>query len=129
MKSQENTQTTASGKPTVSLQKTVQKREEYFVAFTEEESQALGLAAGDKFEIIEEADGLLLKKFGTIDLDIDAFDKETLAFLVAESFRMKAPVEEVICEILTKVLEEEEAKLKHSKKVKESSRLDKPENL
>jgi hypothetical protein len=128
MKPQENTQTTASKNP-VSLHKTVQKREEYFVAFTDEESQALGISAGDKFEIIEEADGILLKKFGTIDLDIDAFDKETLAFLVAESFRMKAPVEEVICEILTKVLEEEEAKLKHLKKVKESSRLDKPEDL
>lgn len=123
------TTTTPPNNQPVSFHKTVQKREEYFVAFTEEESAALGFAAGDKFEILEEGDGLLLKKYGTIELDINEFDRETLAFLVAESFRLNAPVEDVIVEILTKVLDEEEEKLKNLKKLKDASRLDKPEDL
>jgi bifunctional DNA-binding transcriptional regulator/antitoxin component of YhaV-PrlF toxin-antitoxin module len=108
--------------------KKVQKREEYFVEFTDEESEALGIKEGDKFEVLEDGEGILLKKFKTIDLDLADFDRDTLEFLVAESFRTKAPVEDVIAEILTKTLEEESAKLEAIRKTKALQKQEKKEN-
>jgi len=103
-------------KESPAIHKKVEKREEFFVAFTPEECQTLGLQAGDKFEVIEEADGLLLKKFATIELDLADFDRATLEFLVEESLKLHCPIEDIITNILTEAVEREEKTL--SEKIK-----------
>lgn len=122
----------------VSFHKTVQKREEFFVQFTPEECEALGFKEGDKFEILEDGGGLLLKKFKNLDLDLAEFDRTTLEFLVSESCRTHKPVDEVLADIITQTLKEKEDELEHIRKTKKALKnsdptapkpLDKPENL
>ena len=73
-------------KPPKSLVKTVQKKEDFFVEFTDEEMQQLGIAPGDKFEVeIGDANSIVLKKMVSVDINLDEFDKDVLVFLIEES--------------------------------------------
>ena len=80
-----------------SITKTVQKREELFIQFSEEEMGELGIKAGDKFEVEIGGEGeVILKKMVSLDIDLSEFDKETLVFLIQESIRTQEPVDDVV---------------------------------
>jgi bifunctional DNA-binding transcriptional regulator/antitoxin component of YhaV-PrlF toxin-antitoxin module len=75
------------------------------VKFTEEELQKLNIKEGDKFswEIVD--DGVLLKKYESIELDLSEFSREVLEMLIQESIKRNVSVEDVIEDVLIKHLE------------------------
>lgn len=88
-----------------SVIKTVQKKEEFFIQFTDEEMFDLGLKPHDKFEI--EAGGdhtIVLKKMVPLEIELGDFDKGVLVFLIEESIREQKSVDDVIRENLEKIL-------------------------
>lgn len=94
--------------PTVMTQpirKTVQKKEDLFIEFTDQEMQTLNIAPHDKFEIEVQSDTtLILKKFEKIDIDLGEFDKKTLELLIVKSIEEQIPVDSVITGMLTDYL-------------------------
>ncbi len=87
------------------IRKTIQRSEECFVQFTKEELEQLNIKEGDKFTWEVQDDGLMLKKFGTIDIDFADFDREVLEFLIAESCEKDVSVNEIISDILQKTVD------------------------
>lgn len=89
------------------IAKTIQRSEDCFVQFSDEELQRLGLKKGDKFSWeLQEDGGILLKKFATIDFDLADFDRNTLEFLISESCEKDLSVNDVISNILEKHIEQ-----------------------
>jgi hypothetical protein len=86
--------------------KTLKPTEESYIQFTEEELKELNLSVGDKFSVHHHDDGsIILKKFSTIEIDMNDFDRKTLEFLVKRSCEKDVSVNEIISDILTSILE------------------------
>ena len=88
------------------ITKTVQRSEECFVQFTEQELEKLNIKKGDKFSWEIQDDGIVLKKFGTIDIDFAEFDREILEYLIAESCEKDVSVNEIISDILEQIVKQ-----------------------
>lgn len=88
------------------ITKTVQRSEECFVQFTEQELEKLNIKEGDKFSWEVQDEGILLKKFATIDIDFAEFDREILEFLIAESCKKDVSVNEIISDILEQIVKQ-----------------------
>ena len=88
------------------ITKTVQRSEECFVQFTEQELEKLNIKEGDKFSWEIQDDGIVLKKFGTIDIDFVEFDREILEYLIAESCEKDVSVNEIISDILEQIVKQ-----------------------
>jgi len=86
------------------ITKKVQRSEELYVQFTDEELEALNIKAGDKFSWEVEDNSLVLKKFASLDVDISEWSREVLEMLIAESVEKDISVNEVICDILDNFL-------------------------
>lgn len=83
------------------IKKTVQRSEELFIQFTPEELAELNLKEGDKFSWHLADDGsIALKKFETIDINLDELNRDVLEFIIAESCEKDISVNEVISNIL-----------------------------
>lgn len=91
------------------ITKTVQKKEDLFIEFSQEEMQELGIKPHDKFEVlINEDNSITLKKFKKIELDLSEFDKEVLVDLINQSITNQVPVDEIIRQYLEKILKRPE---------------------
>ena len=88
------------------IKKTLEPTGDVCVKFTEDELSQLNIKQGDKFSIKETADGILLQKFATIDIDLSELDKELLEFLIIESCDKDISINEVISNLLEKGLEQ-----------------------
>lgn len=88
------------------LTKKIQKTEEYFIQFTDEELKYLDIKEGDKFSVRVEDEGIFFEKFASIELDISEFSKEALEILIRESIENDISVNEVISNMLEKVCED-----------------------
>jgi|688.fasta_scaffold1075666_1 hypothetical protein len=87
------------------ISKTIQKEETYFVQFSPEEMETLGIKTHDKFEVSSTENGeILLQKFAKLDIDLEEFDKSTLIGLIQKSIEEQVPVDEIIRKILTSYL-------------------------
>lgn len=87
------------------IAKTVQRSDDLYVQFSEDEMSALGIKQGDKFSWeINEDNSLTLKKFVSIDVDISEWSRDVLEMLITESIERDVPVNEVIVDILEKQL-------------------------
>lgn len=84
------------------IRKIVEPTGDLCIKFTDEEMSAIGIKAGDKFSYEECEDGILLKKYASIDLDLSEFSRETLEFLVSESIEKDITVSECIESIIEK---------------------------
>lgn len=82
------------------ISKTVQRSEDLFVQFSDEELSQLNIKSGDKFTCELEGTDIVLKKFVPIDIDISNFSKEILEFLIVESIEKDISVNEIIIDIL-----------------------------
>jgi hypothetical protein len=82
------------------ITKTVQRSEDLFVQFSNEELSQLGMKEGDKFTCEIDGNGVVLKKFATIDIDISDFSREILEFLIIDSVEKDISVNEVITNII-----------------------------
>lgn len=83
----------------------VQKREEYFVQFTPEEMESLGISPRDKFEVeIGGSDTVVLKKMPSIEIDLESLGVKALAALASLSVERQQPIDDVIVEMLSSYL-------------------------
>ena len=88
------------------IKKTLEPTGDVCVKFTEEELEQLNIKQGDKFSIKETDDGILLQKFATIDFDLSEYSREILEFLIIESCNKDVSVNEVISDVLEKVVDQ-----------------------
>ena len=86
------------------IKKTVQRSEDCFVQFTEDELLELNIKAGDKFSCSIENNSVILKKFETIDIDLSELSRDILEMIIADSVEKDISVNEVIGNILEKSL-------------------------
>ena len=82
------------------IKKTVQRSEDCFIQFTDDELQLLGIKAGDKFTWKEEGGSVLLKKHVPVEVDISEWSRDILEMLIVESIESDIPVGDVICRII-----------------------------
>jgi bifunctional DNA-binding transcriptional regulator/antitoxin component of YhaV-PrlF toxin-antitoxin module len=82
------------------IKKTVEPTGDVCVKFTSEEMEELGIKEGDKFSIDCTEDGVLLKKFCTVDIDMSEWSREVLEYIISRSCEKDISVNEVISEII-----------------------------
>jgi hypothetical protein len=85
--------------------KKVQEMKELYIQFTEEEMIKLNIERGQKFsmEILDDKT-IVLKPFVKIDIDLSAFAKEDLVYLINESVEKDISINDVIVDCLKKSL-------------------------
>lgn len=88
------------------IKKTLEPTGDVCVKFTEDELSQLNIKQGDKFSIKETAEGILLEKFSTIELNLSEFSREIMEYLIQESCDKDVSVNEVMSNILEKGLEQ-----------------------
>ncbi len=89
--------------------KTLERSNDHYIQFTEEEMEYMNIKPGDKFSCKINSDGsVLFDKFVPIELDIESWDKETLLFLIEESIEKDISVNDVINTTLEQCLKENE---------------------
>ena len=90
------------------MEKVVQSKQEFFIEFTDEELSNLNLKKGSKLtvEIDENTKEIKLTPFGSIEISLSDFNRDTLEFLISESVEKDISVNEVISDILTKKMDE-----------------------
>jgi hypothetical protein len=86
------------------IKKTVQRSEDCFVQFTDDELLELNIKAGDKFSCSIENDSVVLKKFETIEIDMHEWSRDILEMLISKSIEEDISVNEVISNILEQML-------------------------
>lgn len=88
------------------IKKTIEPTGDVCVKFTEDELAQLNIKQGDKFSIKETDEGIILQKFATIDFDLSEFSREILEFLIQESCNRDVSVNEVISDVLERVVKQ-----------------------
>lgn len=89
--------------------KEVEEQTELVIRFTDEEMDKLGIEINDKFSVEVQDDGsIILKKFGTLEFDLEDFSREQLEQLIIQSCEQDVSVNEIISDILVKIVEENE---------------------
>ena len=78
------------------ISKTLQRSNDYYIQFTDEEMEALDIKPGDKYSCKIQNGGLSLEKYQPVEINISEFDREVLEFLVETSIQEQITVEEVI---------------------------------
>ncbi len=76
--------------------------------FTEEEVAELGLEPGDKFSVHYKENGIMLKPYQKVELDLAEFDRQTLEMLVGRSCEEDRSVNDIMEEILKAAFEKED---------------------
>jgi hypothetical protein len=89
------------------IAKTVLKKEDYYIQFTDEEMAELNIEPGQKFTCDLEDGGLKLTPFAKIELEMGNWPKELLEFLIQESCEKDISVNDVICNVLEEVIKNE----------------------
>jgi hypothetical protein len=89
-----------------SIAKTVKVKEEHYIEFTDEELQAFNMEKGQKFSCKIEEGSLILEPFVKVELEIGNWDREVLLMLIEESCERDVSVNEVINDLLEKVIED-----------------------
>ena len=89
-----------------SIPKTVKVKEEHYIEFSDEELQALNMEKGQKFSCKIEDGALKLEPFVKVELEIGNWDREVLLMLIEESCERDVSVNEVINDLLEKVIED-----------------------
>jgi len=87
-----------------SIAKTVLKKEEYYIQFTDEEMIELNMEKGQKFTCELKDGGLQLTPFAKIELEMGDWPREVLELLIQESCEKDISVNEVISDALREVI-------------------------
>ena len=87
--------------------KTVQKKEEYFIEFTDEEMDQFGFKPNTRFtiELSEDKSGLILTPHEEIEIDLDEFSKEDLINIIVAANKADMTFEDFVVDSLTKFCE------------------------
>jgi len=89
------------------IAKTVIKKEDYYIQFTDEEMVELNMEPGQKFTCDLEDGGLKLTPFAKIELEMGDWPKELLEFLIQESCEKDISVNDIICNVLEEAIKNE----------------------
>jgi hypothetical protein len=90
----------------------VQPCNDVFIQFSEDDMAELDLQPGDKFSVKKEGDAIILEKFGTLELNLADFDRDTLEVLIKISCEEDKSINEVVADILESVINQSEGKIK-----------------
>lgn len=87
--------------------KTVQKKEEYFIQFTDEEMNELGFKPNTKFtiKVNDDKQSLTLTPHEEIDIDLNEFSKEELINIIVAANKLDMTFEDFLVDSLTKFCE------------------------
>ena len=86
------------------IAKTVLKKEDYYIQFTDEEMVELNIVPGQKFTCVLKDGRLQLTPFAKIELEIGDWPREILELLIQESCEKDISVNEVISDALREVI-------------------------
>ena len=86
------------------INKTIQRSEDCFVQFTNEELTKLGIKEGDKFSWEEDNGSFIMKKHIPVEIDMSDWSRDVLEMLICESVEKDISVNDVICGIIEKAL-------------------------
>jgi hypothetical protein len=86
------------------IAKTVLKKEDYYIQFTDEEMIELNIEPGQKFTCELKDGGLQLTPFAKIELEMGDWPREVLELLIQESCEKDISVNDVICNLLKEVI-------------------------
>jgi hypothetical protein len=86
------------------IAKTVLKKEDYYIQFTDEEMAEFNIEPGQKFSCELKDGGLQLTPYAKVELEIGSWDREILEFLIQESCERDISVNEVINDTLEKMI-------------------------
>jgi hypothetical protein len=89
------------------ITKKVEPTNDVCIKFTEEEMQKLNISPGDKFSVHIEDNGVMLKKFVKVEIDMSDWSRETLENLIAISCEDDISINQIICDTLTKNIPED----------------------
>ena len=113
------------------IQKTVQKREEYYIQFTDDEMEQLKIKPNTKFSFkINDDDSVMMVPYETIELDLKEFSKDELIKIIYAANEADMTIEDFIVSVLEKYLpnledeNEENLQMKYRKKMDELLRDD-----
>lgn len=88
------------------ITKTIQKTEEYFLQFTEDELKQLNVKPGDQLSWdINEDGSVILKPYVTMEIDVTDWSKDLLLYLIEQSLEKNEPVNQIIVDILDQALD------------------------
>jgi hypothetical protein len=90
------------------MKKKIETEQQLFVRFSEEESNELNITPGDKFSVKVVDDGILLQKYGSIEIDLSEMSNEVLQFLIMESCDRDISVNEVFEDIIKRGVDKDE---------------------
>lgn len=92
--------------------KTVQKKEEYFIQFTDEEMNELGFKPNTKFtiKVNDDNQSLTLTPHEEIEIDLNEFSKEDLINIIVAANKLDMTFEDFVVDTLTKFCEEHDLK-------------------
>jgi len=95
----------------MSIVKKVQEKKDYYIQFSDEECENLGIKENEKFNIkVHDDNSILMTPFEKIDIDISEFKREVLEMLISISAEKDISVNDVISELLEQYFEREENK-------------------
>jgi hypothetical protein len=111
------------------IQKAVQKKEEYYIQFTDEEMDELNIKPNTKFSFkINDDNSVSMVPYETIQLDLKEFSKEQLIKIIYAANEADMTIEEFITSVLEEYLprltEEEFLKMDYRKEMDELLKLD-----
>jgi len=86
------------------IAKTIQKQEEYFIQFTDEELAELNIEKGQKFSCELKDGGVQLTPFAKVEIEIGDWPRDILEMLIKESCERDISVNEVINDALKEVI-------------------------
>lgn len=88
------------------IAKTVLRKEEYYIQFTDEELAELNMEKGQKFTCDIEDGALKLTPFAKVELEMGDWSREVLEFIIQESCEKDVSVNDVICNLLEEVIKD-----------------------
>jgi predicted HicB family RNase H-like nuclease len=88
------------------MNKKLIKQEEYLVQFSEEEIESFGWEKCQKFSVEIKDEGVFLSPYKKLEIDISRFPREVLELLISKSCEQDVSINEVIEEMLDKVIDE-----------------------
>lgn len=87
--------------------KTVQKKEDYFIQFTDEEMNELGFKPNTRFtiKVNDDKESLTLTPHEEIEIDLNEFSKEELINVIVAANKLDMTFEDFVVDSLTKFCE------------------------
>jgi len=90
--------------------KKVQEKRDTFIQFSEEEIEEMGWEQNQKLSVEIRDDGTItLQPYAKMEIEIGTWPRETLEYLVGESCDRDVSVNDIITEVLTEYIKDNES--------------------